>query len=260
MIQRVLLLSAILCVFFSKAQNFSGKIFLQDASALYLNKVYVTNLSSQNSVLSNFDGSFTIAAKTGDMVRFSSVNTERQDIKVSAEILSSDKNIVKLKMAVFSIEEVILKKFKPSGDIRKDINYFKDSQKNLEIAKVIGLPFPTKKDETILPPLASFGGGGLNFNLGTLYDIISGEREKKIRTYNYEKMTKTIAAIRQYYGQDYFTALKIPKNNIDNFLQFIYNSENVESAMASNGMEAMKFYIEKYLPVYLKRIDSAPHS
>lgn len=259
MYSKILLFFGLFAFFIVKSQSYSGKIFLEDAAELYISKVYVTNLSSHNSVLSGYDGSFSIAANSGDIIRFSSVNTEREDVKVSPEMLKSGKNLIHLKMAVYSIQEVILKKFKPSGDIRRDMKYFKDSEKNLELAKIIGLPSPTVKDETALPPVASFAGGGLSFDIASIYDIISGEREKKIRAYNYEKMSKTIAAIRKYYGDDYFTALKIPRNHIDNFLQFIYSSDDLELALGNHNLEAAKYFIEKYLPVYLKRISTADY-
>ncbi|MGZ5188108.1 MAG: hypothetical protein ACXWB5_01585, partial [Kaistella sp.] len=52
----------------------------------------------------------------------------------------------------------------------------------------------------------------------------------------------------------YFTNLKIPANYIDNFLQFVYTSDNILPYVQSNNYEAVGIYIEKYLPIYQRRL------
>lgn len=84
--------------------------------------------------------------------------------------------------------------------------------------------------------------------------MISGEAKKKKRFHEYEKMSKTISNIQQYFGDDYFTRLKIPKELIPNFLQFIYSSDNLNVFTDNGNYEPVKIYIEKYLPIYMKRL------
>jgi len=43
-------------------------------------------------------------------------------------------------------------------------------------------------------------------------------------------------------------------NLIDNFLQFVYSSDNVYQYVSNNNFEAVGVYIEKYLPVYQRRL------
>ena len=79
------LFTLLLLVFLAKinAQTYSGEVFLRDHSILYLNQVYVTNLNTQKTVLTDFNGNFTIPANPGDVVRFTSIVTERKDIKLT---------------------------------------------------------------------------------------------------------------------------------------------------------------------------------
>ncbi len=67
-------------------------------------------------------------------------------------------------------------------------------------------------------------------------------------------MTTTIENIKKYYGVPYFTSLKIPENLIDNFLQFVYTSENLSPALTSGNYELAGPIMEKYLPIYQRRL------
>lgn len=237
----------------TQAQVFSGQIFMRDNSVIYLNQVYVTNLNEQKTVISDYNGEFKINAKAGDVIRFTSIITERKDIKLTEQMLSNATNFIELKEGYIQIPEIVIK-FKPTGNLKTDVLALKKEEKSLEIAKMIGLPAPKGDGTPPQIPVASLAGGGLSFSIESIYDIISGERKKKQRLYEYEKMMKGTAEMKNYFGEDYFTNLKIPKNFIDNFLQFVYTSDNINPYLEVNNIEGTKPYIEKYLPIYLKRL------
>lgn len=67
-------------------------------------------------------------------------------------------------------------------------------------------------------------------------------------------MMKALRALRQYYGDEYFIKLKIPVHMIDNFLQFVYSSENLLPYLETKNFEATQPSLEKYLPIYHKRL------
>ena len=235
-------------------QYFSGEIVIRDKSAYYLNQVYVTNISSHNTVYTDYYGSFKIPAKPGDIIRFTSIVTDRKDVKVTAEDLITANNFVELKIAYYDIQEVVISKFKPTGNLRKDVSSLKNGDKTLALQKMIGLPAPKGDGTSPQLPVASLANGGLSFSIESIYDILSGERKKKERANEYEKMNKAVQGIKNYYGQEYFTNLKIPSNFIENFLQFIYTSENLYPYIQNNNYEAVGIYIEKYLPIYQRRL------
>jgi hypothetical protein len=68
-------------------------------------------------------------------------------------------------------------------------------------------------------------------------------------------MQYAINNTKSYLGEDYFTRLKIPKDLIDNFLQFVYTSDNLLPYIESSNYEAVKLSIDKYLPIYQKRLN-----
>lgn len=249
------LFTLLLLVFLAKinAQLYSGEVFLKDNSVLYLNQVYVTNLTTQKTVLSDYNGDFNLPANAGDIVRFTSIVTERKDIKLTPQMVDQ-KNLVELKIAYHDIQEIVINRFKPTGNLRYDVNALKKEDKGLAIKKVIGLPEPKGDGTPPQLPVAGLRDGGLTFSLESIYDILSGERKKKQRYMAYERMNTSVAQIRNYLGKDYFTRFKIPENLIDNFLQFVYTSENIDPYVAAGNFEAVKIPIEKYLPIYQKRL------
>lgn len=130
------LFTLLLLVFLAKinAQTYSGEVFLRDHSILYLNQVYVTNLNTQKTVLTDFNGNFTIPANPGDVVRFTSIVTERKDIKLNPELMQQ-KNLVELKVAYYEIQEIVLSRFKPTGNLRYDVNSLRKEDKAYALKK-----------------------------------------------------------------------------------------------------------------------------
>lgn len=238
------------------AQIFSGQVFLRDNSSLYLNQVYVTNLTTLNTVLTNYNGDFSIQANSGDIIRFTSIVTERRDVPTTTTMLNN-RNIIELKVAYHDIQEVVISKFRPTGNLRYDINSLRKEDKAYALKKVIGLPEPKGDGNSPELPMAGFRDGGLTFNIESIFDMISGERKKKQRYVAYERMNQSVSQIKNYLGKDYFTRIKIPENLVDNFLQFVYTSENIEMYVLSGNLDAEKIPIEKYLPIYQKRLQNS---
>lgn len=236
-----------------KAQVFSGQVFMRENTTLHLNQLFVTNITTQKTVLSNYNGEFKIQAKVGDVIRFTSIITERTDVKITEKLLENTMNFIELKPAYHEIQEVIIG-WRPTGNLRRDVTTLKDSKRKVEIASIIGLPAPKGDGTSPTEPIAGFRDGNFSLSIDGIYDLISGERKKKQRLYEYEKMMSVTKKIKNYFGEDYFVKLKIPKNMIDNFLQFVYSSDNILALVEGKNMEATQVYIEKYLPIYLKRL------
>jgi hypothetical protein len=238
------------------AQLYSGEVFLRDNSQMYLNQVYVTNLKTMQTVLANYNGNFRIPAEKGDIIRFTSIVTERKDVKITENMLSAN-NLVELLIAYYDIQEVVISRFRPTGNLRYDVNSIRKEDKGLAIKKVIGLPEPKGDGTSPELPIAGFRDGGLTFSIESIFDALSGERKKKQRYVAYERMNNSVTQIKNVLGTDYFTRLKIPENLIDNFLQFVYTSENVEVYVQTGNFDAIKIPIEKYLPIYERRLKNS---
>lgn len=252
--RKLFIFSLLIFVMKIGAQNFSGTLFMRDKSNFYLNQIYVTNLNEQKTYLTNYNGEFRIPAKVGDIIRFTSIVSERKDITITKELLSNTTNLIELEVAYKEIQEVILSRFKPTGNLRRDVRALDSKKSPVEIAKIINLPAPKGDGTPPIAPVASLANGGFTISLESLYDVISGDAKKKQRLYEYEKMQMSIKNIKAYLGEDYFNRIKIPVNLTDNFLQFVYTSDNLYHFIENSNYEAIKVSIEKYLPIYQKRL------
>lgn len=217
----------------------------------------MTNLNEQKTYLTNYNGEFRIPAKIGDIIRFTSIVSERKDVKMTQEIIDNSRNLIELEVAYKEIQEVVLNRFKPTGNLKKDVRSLDSKKSSIEVAKIIGLPAPKGDGTPPIAPVADLANGGFSISLESLYDVVSGDRKKKQRLYQYEKMQYAINNTKAYLGEDYFVRLKIPVDLIDNFLQFVYTSDNLLTFIESSNYEAVKVSIEKYIPIYQKRLRSS---
>lgn len=217
----------------------------------------MTNLNEQKTYLTNYNGEFRIPAKIGDIIRFTSIVSERKDVKMTQEIIDNSRNLIELEVAYKEIQEVVLNRFKPTGNLKKDVRSLDSKKSSIEVAKIIGLPAPKGDGTPPIAPVADLANGGFSISLESLYDVVSGDRKKKQRLYQYEKMQYAINNTKAYLGEDYFVRLKIPVDLIDNFLQFVYTSDNLLPFIESSNYEAVKVSIEKYIPIYQKRLRSS---
>lgn len=224
---------------------------LRGTDNVIFNKVYITNITIQKTVITNLRGEFIISVNQGDVLRITSNRTLREDIKMTHDKIKKGFLFVELDLKPKEIEAVVLGKFKPTGNLKVDIEKLSRVDKIDELKKNIGLPEPISPIVNNTSPV-SFGNGGFNLNVQNVYDLFSGELKKKQRRMEYEKMQNTIKVVRSSLEDDYFIKMKIPKNYINNFLEFIYRSENKNLTK-----DNVRFLLEKYLPIYQKRLEDS---
>lgn len=236
-----------------KAQDFYGQIYIKERNALHQNQIFITNLSTHYTAVSDANGGFKIPAKVGDILRFTSLISERKDLKVSERHLKTDKNYVEIELAYREIPEVVIK-FRPTGILKKDVRAIKDTERKMEIATIVGLPEP-KGDGYAPPPSFSIANGiGATGVVEHIYDVVSGDIHRKKRLKDYEIMHNGIILMKKYFGTEYFKKVGIPEHLIDDFLMFIYKSDNIKKYINVENLEAIRPYIEKYLPIYTQRL------
>ncbi len=242
------------------AQIVKGTVAIYQSEEIGLNQVNITNLNTRNTVRADVDGNFTILALSGNTLRFSSYYTERLDIQVDSPNFNQGKTVM-LNLPIHVMKEVRLTGVKLTGNLNQDLQKLEKSSKAQAIKKMVGLPEPKTPDYTDLPSVLSIGDmkgpPGIGLNLESLYDVLSGERKKKLRAAKYFTMQKDITRVRQFMGDEYFTSKKIPENLINDFLQFVYTSENGSLIPNPERLGSSQSLIEKYLPIFWKRVEHA---
>lgn len=109
MIQKLLLLCTFMLTWHGFAQNVSGNV--KDESGMPLPGVTVLIVGTNTGTTTDFDGNFIIAAKQGDIVRFSYLGMKSQDITVRSNaelsiVLSEDASALdEVVVTAFGVEK-----------------------------------------------------------------------------------------------------------------------------------------------------------
>ena len=69
-----------------------------------------------------------------------------------------------------------------------------------------------------------------------------------------KRMQIGIKNIKAYLGDDYFTRLKVPVHLVDNFLQFVYTSDNLKIYLDVANYEGCKSLYRKIFTYLSKRL------
>ena len=223
------------------SQTLSG-IVVTDESAR-LPKTLVVNMSSDQKVLSNEIGEFSINAKPGDEIRFVKENYEREKV-----IVSNNLNItVRLSKIPMEIEEVTIEN-KRVAEAKKE-----------ELRKSIGLPKgpdkprekPAEAVNDILMPLI---GIPPTIKIQAIYDVLSGKSRRLKRLYKYEDLQEGLAWINNNVDLEYFAEAGITADKFNDFLMFSLRDEKVLMYMKAKNLGGITISLDNNIKDYLERI------
>ncbi len=166
-------------------------------------RLSVFNLASQLLVLTAEDGKFAIEVNIGDELVFVAVNYQAQKIIVTAEILEENNLIVRVKVKVNELKEVVVK------------------AKKGEVMKIEGPnDYSHNEDRPIVNNAVSLQEQGMvnGMDFVAIYRMIFKKKKKK------EKAPEQLLAsdvLRTQYETEFFTQdLQIPKDKVDEFILF----------------------------------------
>lgn len=223
------------------SQILSGIVVTEESARIP--KTLVVNMSSDQKVLSNELGEFSINAKPGDEIRFVKENYEREKV-----IVNSSLNItVRLSKIPMEIEEVTIEN-KRLAEAKKE-----------ELRKSIGLPKgpekprekPAEAVNDILMPLI---GIPPTIKIQAIYDVLSGKSRRLKRLYKYEDLQEGLAWIRSNIDPEYFAEAGITADKLNDFLIFSLRDEKVLMYMKAKNVGGMAISLDHNIEAYLERI------
>ena len=235
------------------SQTISGVVVTEGSARLP--GTLIVNITSDQKVLSNDVGEFSINAKTGDEIRFVKENYERGNVIIKNDYFLT----VRLLRIPIEIEEVNVSKIRITGNINTDASRLKIRDPEEELRQSIGLPkAPEKSREKpadamndILAPLI---GIPPIVNVQAIYDVVSGKSKRQKRLYKYEDTQDDIRWIRSKIEDNYFTEAEIPKDKINDFLLFSLQEASVSRYAKARNTTGLMSALEKQIPAFVRRI------
>lgn len=227
---------------------------ITDENDIRLNSVTVINMSTDQKVICNSSGEFSIAASMNDELRFVKAGYERASKRVLTDGINS-RLIITLTQLPQEIEEVQIVKL--SGDLSKDSRKVAKVDLGAQVQAAVGLPQPIGKmrekpaevKKVLLPMLLG------SLNIQGLYDLVSGKARKQKRQYQYEDLQEHIAWIRDRVDDDYFVKMGIPVERISEFIEFSFLVKPlIRTYVKARNLSAVLLRIEEVIPLYTERL------
>jgi len=197
--------------FFISAQD-DGRELLR-GTVLYRNvsvpNENVINITTENAVISDDNGQFAILTKVGDELAFTAVNYQLEVVKVTEEIIKTGRLVVEVNEKVTELDEVVVTPENQKKFLELQNKEFKEVEYDIDRSTEVENIALTQQDRGMRD--------GINFV--NIFKALAkmGQKEQKERP-----RLKMSEVLRQVYDDEFFVAdLKLPQDNIDDFLFFV---------------------------------------
>lgn len=217
-----------------------GLVHSELGNELY--NINVTNLVTQQTVITNEQGKFRLPIHANDALKFSAVGYEDYYVKVDELIVKSRQLIVKLKAAVYSLDAVQIVKLdaQKMGIIDYKPKKYTPAERRLHTA---GRFSPW---QILLIPV-----GGMP--LDPLINALSGRTAMLKKELEVERKEKALARLHTQLDSLYFTQqLHLPADRVKAFQYYAVDNAELRQLLIIENKEKLKFKLAQLLVEFLK--------
>jgi hypothetical protein len=202
-----------------------GQILEQSTSVEGVN---VVNSATQVSVISDSNGMFSIVAKEGDILVFSSVNLESLQRSITAEDLNSEKLLVKMTAIEIELKEVVVNE--NAQITTENLGIVSKGQKTYTPAE---RKLATAGD---FKPVSLLGLLGGSMPLDPVFNKINGRTKKLKVLVEIEKKEMNIEKLGLLFEDAYFTEyLKIHAEYILGFKFYVVENHDITALLSEKN-------------------------
>ncbi|WP_295842810.1 hypothetical protein [uncultured Apibacter sp.] len=241
-------------IFSQDRKQIKGKVYILDQHYETVSGIYVKNISTNYTILTDITGNFTIPAQIGDPIMFQSYNIEKRTVLVTQEMFTKLEMKIQLDIKEKQLEDIYISPFKTYGSIELDVKRIPMMNKTNKILKKLGNLNPTQKldgSTDIDSELAKVSS--MKFGIEGILDFISGDAKRKERLSIFEEQSNNIKNIREYFGDNYFEELGLKKNEINDFILYIYLNHNLKFYYDHNNYFQILSIFDKNILIYKSR-------
>ena len=240
-------------IIFSFVKWVQGNIIIDNSDDI-AEGIYVTNLRTNHTTLSNFAGAFFIQAQENDTLKFQSDWFENRTIILKQNLFQKPSIVVHLAPQVIQLQTAFIGQ-KLTGILEKDVKNGKKQDVITNLYKSLGVNpdlKPIKDTSALKAGLLSGDISLTRLDIGRMYDVFTGKAKQRKALIDYETKYDKITKIKNYFGEDYFTNdLKIPKSKIRDFIDNALT--NTGNNIQLNDVNYFKFLqiFSSYSKIYL---------
>ncbi|MGV0924244.1 hypothetical protein [Empedobacter tilapiae] len=238
---------------FAQEKWVQGNIIIDDSDDT-AEGIYITNLRTNHTTISNFTGTFLIQAKVNDTLKIQSDWYENRLIILRPNLFNKQSIVVHLAVQTIQLNTAFIGP-KLTGILEKDVKNGKKVDVVTKLYKSLGVNpdlKPIKDTSSLKAGLLSGDITLTRLDIGRLYDVFSGKAKQRKALIDYEDKFDKITKIKNYFGEDYFTKdLQIPKFKIRDFIENALT--NTGSTIELNDVNYFKLLqlFNSYSKIYL---------
>ena len=193
-------------------QLLRGKVLYRGNSVVNEN---VINSNAETATITDEDGQFLIAVKTGDQLVFTAVNYQLKVITITDEILANKRLVVEVNEKITALDEVVVSPENQKKFLEVKNEDFKEFEYEIDRSTEVQNVALLNQNERIQDRL----------NFVNIFKAIFKAKNKDGETRAPLKMSEVM---RQVYDDEFFVVdLKLPQDKIDAFL--LYCDDKVQS-------------------------------
>lgn len=198
-----------------------------------LENIYVFNLATKKSTLTEKDGFFAINASVGDSLQFSSIQYKVLKVEIKEKFFQNELYYVRLEPLINQLDEVVIKDYK-----------------NINAVSLGILSKPAKSYTPAERKLYTATNG--SSPLDVLLNAISGRTKMLKKEIVIEKQEVSLEKIEYYLDDKYFIeALKIPADYVSGFKYYVVEDKKIQETLKSKNKSMLKFLLGELATKYL---------
>ena len=199
--------------------NVNGKIV---SNTNDLEGVYVVNAQTEVMVTTAADGAFSIMAKPGDTLVFSSIQFKENRILLTSENFTDLNFTVKLSLVMHQLQEVIVKRYdninaRDLGIVSSNQNTYTEAERKLKTAGDF-------------KPIHLLGLLGGSLQVDPILNAINGRTKQLKKQVAVEKKEHLLVKLENQFDDNYYIdQLNIPQDYVDGFKYYIISDASFVS-------------------------------
>lgn len=204
------------------------------ANTIDLEGIYVINLETEKSTITEKEGYFSIAAIPGDTLLFSAVHLKEIRVVLEQKDFQEEFFLVKMEAMMTQLKEVIVKRYDDINAVALGIS-------------PSGIIHRTQAERKLYTANSTSGDAMLN--------LLSGRTTMLKKEIKVEEKISFISQIENMFDEDYFKKiLKIPSEYIKGFKYYIVENESFTKILKSKNKTTTEFLMGELAEKYKEMI------
>lgn len=219
-----------------------GKVVANSAD---LEGIYIVNLKSDLSTLTESGGYFSIPAKEGDTLMFSAVQFKALKVVVRKDDVESSVFFVKMEVLLRQLDEVTINEYKNINAVSlrilsKPAKKYTPAERKLRTAEELHWYSP------LLIPVGGMSVDGLINSISGRTAMLKKELVVERKEFLFKKIT-------DQFKEEYFTeTLKIPAEYVKGFQYYLIENKEFETALNDKNITMATFIMNRLATEYLQ--------